>query len=276
MGLSLSEKIMYNVLHISMLDAGQKQCGSATGFIFGFCNDGSKRVNCLVTNRHVLTQCAYVKITFTRKNAEGMPDIGNLVSVILSTVPTVCHPNPNIDLAILPVGPGIDSLKQSGNDPFFVFFDTSCIPPKDTWSKYAAIENIFMAGFPKGFHDKVNSQPIFRSGITATHPALNFDGAPVFLVDMPCFEGCSGSPVFICDEGFHIDKKTSSISTGDRLELLGVQFAIPDKKNIGQLVTIPTDNTHIPVVQLYLNLGYVIKSTELMVFDDMIRAKLNP
>lgn len=276
MGLSLSEMIMYNVLHISMLNAEQKQIGSATGFIFGFCNDGSKRVNCLVTNRHVLTKCAYVKVTFTRKNTEGMPDVGNLVSVTLSTASAICHPNPDVDLAILPVGPGVDSLKHSGVDPFFVFFDASTIPPKDTWTKYSAIESVFMAGFPKGFRDTVNSQPIFRSGITATHPALDFDGAPEFLVDMPCYEGCSGSPVFICDEGLHIDKKTNSVSTGSKLELLGVQYAIPDKKSIGQLAVVPTDSKSVPVVPLYLNLGYIIKSTELLVFEDMIRAKLNP
>lgn len=276
MGLSLSEMIMYNVLHISMLNSEQQQTGSATGFIFGFCNDDSGRVNCLVTNRHVLTNCVYVKVTFTRKNADGMPDVGNLVSITLPTTSAICHPNPDIDLAILPVSGGIDALERSGADPFFVFFDVSQIPPKDTWTKYSAIENVFMAGYPKGFHDTVNSQPIFRSGITATHPALDFDGAPEFLVDMPCFEGCSGSPVFICDEGLHIDKKTSSVSTGNKFELLGVQYAIPNKKSIGQLAIIPTDSKSVPVVPLYLNLGYIIKSTELLAFEDIIRAKLNP
>lgn len=275
MSLSLSEMIMYNVLHITMLDNAKKKSGSATGFIFGFCNDGSKRVNCLVTNRHVLAKCSFINVTFTRKKTDDLPDIGNLVSTTLSTAAAIYHPNPDIDLAILPVGPGIESLKQSGSDPFFVYFDASHIPAKDMWTKYSAIENVFMAGYPKGLRDQVNSQPIFRSGITATHPALDFDGTPEFLVDMPCFEGCSGSPVFICDEGIHIDKKTNSVSSGSKFELLGVQHAIPDKKNIGQLAIIPTDNTPVPVVQLYLNLGYVIRSTELLVFEDIIRAKLN-
>lgn len=276
MNLTLSEKIMYNVLHITMLDARKMPSGTATGFIFGFCDDGQRRVNCLVTNRHVLSRCSFIKISFTRKKDDGSPDIGNLVQAIVSTDNATYHPNQDIDLAILPIGPAIGQLNSAGNDPFFTFLVADNIPASDVWGNYCAIENVIMAGYPKGFHDSINSQPIFRSGITATHPAIDFNGRPEFLVDMPCFEGCSGSPIFICDEGIHVDKRTNSIYAGNKLALLGIQYAIPLKQSIGQLASVTTGNTTVPVVPLYINLGFIIKSTELLVFEDIIRAKVNP
>ena len=277
MDLTLSERIMYNVVHITMLNSTGIQIGMATGFIFGFCENGNQRIPCLVTNRHVLSKCPKIKITFTKEKSPGVPDIGNLLPVELSTLSAEYHPNPSIDLAVLPIGDLINNLTANGEKVFYVMYTIGNIPSADEWNKYSAIENVVMAGFPKGFRDEVNNQPIFRSGITATHPALNFKGKPVFLIDMPCYEGCSGSPVMVCDEGLHIDKRSNSISAGNKISLLGVQYAIPFQQSIGQLATIPTDSTTtVPVVPLYINLGFIIKSTELLIFDDILRAKYNP
>lgn len=275
MALSLSEKVMYSVLHISMLNATHQLIGTATGFLFGFCDDGTKQVTCLVTNRHVLSKCSFVQISLTRKKTDGTPDIGNLATVTIPTAGATYHPNPDIDLAILPVAQAIRAIAEAGAPPFFTIFTSRNIPSKESWSNFSAIESVFMAGYPKGFRDQTNNQPIFRSGITATHPALNFNGRPEFLIDMPCFEGCSGSPIFICDEGLHIDKKANAVSAGDKFELLGIQYAIPLDKSIVQLATATIDRKPVPAVPLYMNLGFIIKSTELLVFEDLVRAKLN-
>ena len=192
------------------------------------------------------------------------------------TKSAIFHPNADIDLAILPMSHIIDALNKAGTPPFFVMFTTENIPSEEEWKSYSAIENVVMAGFPKGLRDEINNQPIIRSGATATHPALNFKGLPEFLVDMPCFEGCSGSPVLICNEGWLVDKRNKSVSVGSRVRLLGIQYAIPSKYVIGKLATVPTaESTDVPVVRLYLNLGFIIKSTQLLAFEDLLRAKLN-
>lgn len=276
MNLTLSEKIMYNVLHLSILDHAGNVSGTATGFLFDFCNTDQQSIPCLVTNRHVLAHGPKLRITFTRKSVTNTPDIGNLVHTEVSTSLAEYHPNPAIDLAILPIGNLLNRLAQAGQAVFFTSLCIDDIPPANVWSQYSAIETVVMAGFPKGLRDKINNQPIFRSGITATHPALDFQGRPEFLIDMPCFKGCSGSPVMICEEGLHINKRNNSIASGGMFALLGIQCAIPREYDIGHLETIPTsDGEQVPVVPLHMNLGYIIKSTELLVFDAILRTKYN-
>lgn len=277
MDLTLSEKMMYNVLYITMLNTQKKTIGTATGFIFAFCDDGTKHVTCIVTNRHVLSNCAVIRVAFTREKDDNTPDIGSLIQVEVETNSAIFHPDPKIDLAVLPISQMVNLLNATGQKIFFTTFTIADIPNAERWKNYCTIENVIMAGYPKGFRDEVNNQPIFRSGITATHPALNFRGRPEFLIDMPCFEGCSGSPVLICDEGIHVDKRKKSVIIGNRLELLGIQYAIPRQQSIGQLAEIKTDsNPSVPIVPLYINLGFIIKSTELLVFENIIRTKLNP
>ena len=267
MKLTPSEQIMYNVLHITMLDDSHKPKGFATGFLFGFCSSEKGSAISLVTNRHVLSNCSNIRISFTSGKEDGSPDVGNIINVETETKYAIYHPDDSIDLAVLPIANVIDSIYASGKKAFYAMFTVESIPTADEWNQYSAIEDVVMAGFPKGLRDEVNNQPIIRSGVTATHPALNFQGRPEFLVDMPCFEGCSGSPVLICNEGWVVNKRIHSISTGSIVKLLGIQYAIPSKYIIGQLATVPTAGTKdIPIVQLYLNLGFIIKSSELLVF----------
>lgn len=275
MSLAISDLFMHNVMYIEMLNASHKKNGSATGFLYGFCNREDGSVLCLVTNQHVLSKCDYIKLSFTSATESGDPDIGNLIEVELSTKDSIFHPTSSIDLAILPLGGAIKAINNAGKRVFYARFSSENIPSEDEWKHFSAMENVFMAGFPKGFRDDVNNQPIIRKGITATHPALNFKGSPEFLVDMPCYEGCSGSPVFICDEGLIFDKRNRSVSAGSKVRLLGVQYAIPSQYVIGQLATVPTAGAKdVPVIPLYLNLGFIIKSSELMVFEDILSAQL--
>lgn len=276
MELTPSEQIMYNVLHIKMLDSNRKSVGTATGFLFGFCESEEGSIVCLVTNRHVLAGCERVGLQLTRRTADNKPDIGNLIDIEIPTTNTVFHPDPNIDLAVLPVSFLLNKLKSLGNNPFVVSFQKANIPTAEEWKEFSAIEQVVMAGFPKGLRDEVNNQPIIRSGITATHPALDFKGNPEFLIDMPCYEGCSGSPVMICDEGLYVDKRTNGIMSGPRVKLLGIQYAIPSKYLYGHLAVVKTAESIAPVVPLYMNLGFIIKSTELLVFENLLNAKFDP
>ena len=273
MEMALSTQLMYSVMYVEMLDGTHKPIGSATGFLFGFYGEGNSLIPCLVTNRHVLTQCAFVKIPVILQNDDGTPDIGNAVPVEISTSGSINHPKPDVDLSILPIAPVINWFTQNGKFPFYKIFSIDTIPSEEEWQRFSAIENVVMAGFPRGFRDEKNNQPIIRSGITATNPSLDFNGKPVFLVDMPCFEGCSGSPVLICDEGLILNKRDHSIGVGNSVKLLGVQFAIPSDDVVGKFAPVKTGATIVPVVPLYMSLGYIIKSTELLAFESILRAE---
>lgn len=57
-----------------------------------------------------------------------------------------------------------------------------------------------------GLSDTRNNYPIFRKGYTSAHPAVDFNDDGIGLVDMACFPGSSGSPIFIFNEGSYRDK----------------------------------------------------------------------
>ena len=276
MNLTPSDQIMYNVVHITMLDNLKKAIGTATGFLFGFCECEKGSILSLVTNRHVLAGCSFIRVSFTCEKEDHTPDIGNLLHLEIETSRTILHPNNSIDLAILPLSEAFSAARSLGRELYYSRFTFENIPSEQEWADFSAIEKVVMAGFPKGLRDEFNNQPITRSGITATHPRLDFRGTPEFLIDMPCFEGCSGSPVLICDEGLVVDKRNGKVAVGSRMKLLGIQHAIPLDEIKGYLATVPAaDMILAPIVQSYLNLGFIIRSTELYAFERILRVRLN-
>lgn len=275
MDLTLSEKIMYSTVPITMLNSQQQVIGTASGFCFKFCPSKEKDVHipALVTNRHVLTGCPFISVVFTKAAKDGNPDVGNTATAVFPTSLGVLHPNNSIDLAVLPIAPILRLLAKDGNHIFYTNLDESLIPQPDAWNGFDAIEEVTMVGYPKGLRDTVNNFPIFRRGITATHPRYNYQGNPTFLVDLACFPGSSGSPVFLLNEGTYADKRNGNITIGTRVYLLGIQFAVPDIKELGSIVAIPNaDQRIVPVMQSYINLGIIIKSTELLAFEPILES----
>lgn len=277
MELTLFEQLIYSVIQITMLDENGTPRGTASGFIGSFCDNPDKKthVPVIVTNRHVLSNCNKISVVFTRATESNEPDRGHTVSAVISTAQSVFHPDIKTDLAVLPLAQTFYKLDKEGAFPFFRYLPLSLIPSSEEWEQFDAIEEVIMAGYPRGIRDPVNNLPILRRGITATHPSYNFNGTPEFLVDMPCFEGCSGSPVFIIQQGAIFDPRKNSVNIGkDRIFLLGVQHAIPLSQAVGSLELLPSEQPSIvpkPVVPMYLNLGYIVKSTELLAFDDILR-----
>lgn len=270
MELTLAEKIMYATMQIDMLDNQETTIGHATGFGFAFCTniEEQKSIYALVTNRHVLEGCAKIRIVFTMIDSAGNPDNKDLETVLLDTSKTFFHPDPNVDLAVLLLSPTITEMQQRGKEPFLVCLDKSVIPTNEQWNSFDAIEDITMVGYPQGLRDTTNNLPIFRRGITATHPKFDYMGKPQFLMDMACFKGSSGSPVFVMNDGLCVDHRQNSVSFGKSIYLLGIQFAIPNIKEIGDVVIVPSEQTKaVSVTQSYINLGIAIKSTQLLAFE---------
>ena len=275
MDLTVSEKVVHCVVPLEKLNSAGTTIGLATGFIMGYCEQTDGRyIPMIVTNRHVLQNCDSIRTTFTVQRSDGSPDLGHTVSVSTPQSHFFFHPNSSIDLGCFPFplsGPNGERL-------FFSFLQMNLIPTDSDWNSFDAIESVTMAGYPKGLRDTVNNFPIVRRGITATPLNVNFEGAPTFLVDMPCFEGCSGSPVFLLNEGGFIDTRTQCFNLGQsRIFLLGVQYAIPRSQSVGELKLIPSGAPELrPVTQTYLSIGHVIKSSALLDFEPIIRAQMRP
>lgn len=271
MTFTTAESIMFSTLQVFELDKSLHTTGAGTGFIMSFDYDDGTCIPVLVTNRHVLSGTHSIALILTY-NDGGKPDLGNTKTVILPSSDAIFHPNDNIDLAILPIGPKITELEASGFFPFLSFLPAKLIPTEEQWATFDAIETVVTVGYPEGLRDKVNNLPIMRSGITATHPAYDFQGKPEFLIDLPCFQGCSGSPVFIYNMGTYTDPRKKQVNVGSRIYFLGVLRAIQTvTKKVEQSSSSEQPNAEASTYTQALDLGCIIKSTELLVFDQLLR-----
>ena len=110
--------------------------------------------------------------------------------------------------------------------------------------------------------------PIARNGVTASHLALEFNGEPKFVVDLACFPGSSGSPIFVYNPDGYFDKKQNMVVMGKtRLKLVGILFAGPLVTNEGQIIF---GNTPRLEVNSMMHLGYAFRSTTLLELEDHI------
>lgn len=169
------------------------------------------------------------------------------------------------------IGPLIQESRQQGSELFLKTLGKELLPSQAEWADFMAIEEVVMIGYPDGIWDGVNNMPIFRRGITATHPNLDYDGKRQFLIDAACFPGSSGSPVMLYNFGTYTDRKGNTV-IGTRVKLLGVLFAGPQHTATGEIVmmSVPTTPRPIAVSQIPNNLGLVIKADRLPEFDSVI------
>jgi hypothetical protein len=162
---------------------------------------------------------------------------------------------------------------SAANTPIFlVTLGLDLIPEADDWNYFDAIEEVTMIGCPNGLSDEANNLPIVRRGITATSLGKLYNGKPEFMVDMACFPGSSGSPVFLHDRAGYFDrKKNSYMMGGHRIKLVGVLYAGPQITNAGQdILTKPSKFE----VATMMHLGNAIRSSELRELDAEIRRLL--
>lgn len=241
---------------------------SGTGFFYNFLTEGDSCVPCIVTNRHVFQEAKYISIVFTCSTKEGKE---HHETVNISDFPKawIEHPNPQVDLGILPIAYLINLLNGKGLTPNYVSLRKENIPTKEQIDKFNAIEDIVMIGYPDGIWDEFNNKPIARKGITATPLKYDFCGRKEFLIDAACFPGSSGSPVFILNEGAFAS--TAGITIGRRFFFLGILYAGPQHTAKGNIVF---SHDFKAITKIPNNLGLVIKAEELLTFEDELRKRL--
>lgn len=286
--LSFTEQLCFTTVRIVGYDeSGNSHTGS--GFFYNFLKqdvDGKElaRIPTIVTNRHVLEECRKIEFNIPVIKEEsvhkGPNDIGindlaftklEVDEEILQHV-LIYHPNENVDLGLLDItGLLVGLLEYANQNPFFKTFDNSFIlTGEKAISELDAIEEIIMIGYPNGLWDAKNNLPIFRRGITATHPAVDYNGYKEFLIDAACFEGSSGSPVFLYDRVAGRNKLTNE-TNAKREVLLGVLWGGEGMDIEGEMreVKIPTKKSK-PFVEIMLNLGCVIKAERILDFESLI------
>lgn len=156
---------------------------------------------------------------------------------------------------------------------FYLSNDSNIIATQAKLNELSALEELVMVGYPIGLSDMRNNFPIFRKGYTAAHPAIDFNENGIGLVDMACYPGSSGSPIYILNEGGYVDKHGNAYFGTTRILLLGVLYAGPQYDARGEIVvkTVPTSKQTIESsTKIMTNLGYYIKATEINEFQKFI------
>lgn len=274
--LAPSEQIAHSTVRIEIETADGKR-GTGTGFFFSFANEGGKHVPAIVTNKHVVEGAVRGRFHLSTADADGNPvysshEVYTFEGFQRFWIP---HPEGAIDLCAMPIAPILERANETGKRLFFVQLEMSLVPSADDLGQLTAMEDILMAGYPNGIWDQRNNMPVLRRGVTATHPNLDWNGRPEFLIDAACFPGSSGSPVFLFNLGGYA-AKTGGMIIGSRLKLLGILYAGPQHTVEGEIriVAVPTLERSVAISAIPNNLGIVVKARQLDAFETLFRKRL--
>lgn len=150
--------------------------------------------------------------------------------------------------------------------------DEQLLPTANDLGNLMAIEEVVMVGYTNGIWDHVNNMPVFRRGVTATHPNADYCGRKEFMIDAACFPGSSGSPVLLYNFGNYSDRKGNTI-IGSRIKLLGILYAGPQHTATGEIAiqTIQTVSKPVAISRIPNNLGVIIKAERLKDFEAILQ-----
>lgn len=257
---TLSEWLMFNTVRLETSNGS-----SGTGFFYSFDTSDDKFVPILITNKHVLNNNPKEVMTFYLhlKDEENGSNQNYKVTYVCNWI---FHSSK--DLCFCFVQPLFEEVKRrTGMEVFYAITNDNSIATAQD------IEELVMVGYPIGLWDEKNNFPIFRRGYTASHPAIDFNECGIGLVDMACFPGSSGSPIFILNENGYSNRMGETYLGRQRVMLIGVLYGGPVYTAEGELrvVNIPTSNqTVLSQTPIMTNLGYYIKVSELQEFKDYI------
>ena len=263
--IGLTERLMFNTVRIETLDGS-----SGTGFFFNF-KFGGETVPVLITNKHVVNDNKIETVKFFLHLKEDDESTQKNCPV---TLKAEWFFHSEKDLCFTYLNPLFEKTKEvTGKVIFYLANEESLIPSEDILMKLSALEEIVMIGYPIGLWDMQHNFPIFRKGYTASHPAYDFNEKGIALADIAAFPGSSGSPIYILNENSYSDKEGNTYFGSSRLIFLGVLFAGPTLNADGEVsvIDIPTQQKVVSRTSVMTNLGYYVKSNELLEFRDKIQ-----
>lgn len=271
---TLAEQMLYSVAKITALKEG-KVIGFGSGFYWSVPPIDGRHMQLLVTNKHVIEGADQVQVmAHLSPNLEERGPTGEYAQceIHLDEVLVYHHPDPNIDLVGINFAGTIALSVEHGRPLYTVGLDERLLPNPEQWEQFDAIEEVVMVGCPKGIYDQHNISPISRRGISATPLANLYEGREEFLVDMACFPGSSGSPVFMLNRDGFLDRSTNSYRMGEgRFFFLGILYAGPTITNEGVVILNKQPTAHVATM---MHLGQCIRSTKVLDIQALASAAL--
>lgn len=235
---TLAEQLMFTTVFV------QGQCGSShwigTGFMYAVGTDAGT-AHFLVSNKHVLEEAEILTVRMVKASADGLPMSGATETNILNFTNDkfMGHPDPKVDVAVIPIAPLIEDMHAKGNPPFFKSVSPEWCMTQESSAEFDAFEDITFIGYPDGIFDTHNFLPIMRSGTTAAPIEIDYQDAPAFLIDASVYPGSSGSPVFILSRGAVVERGGTVNLGTSRVRCLGILAAVHVRQVEGSIAELP-------------------------------------
>ncbi len=204
---NLINEIKESVVFLGYLNNGHEQL-VGTGFLMQI--DG---VFHLVTAKHVIEKNWQNLHVFLNTKQLKMPFAKPLSVIYNSGYSWIRHPNPKVDIAVLPF------LKDINDQVKFV---PDSLIPKDMAEVHELVD-VFYVSFQPGLNSFQNDgcvNPIVRKGVVSR---INNDDT--FYIDGSAFPGNSGSPIFLFPTPIKMSEGSISIGGPTKISLLGVMGA---------------------------------------------------
>ena len=255
----MTENMLFNTLKI------QTDAGAGTGFFFVFEKDGHV-CPVLITNRHVIEGANEFVFSFHVMDENQMPSDENMTLIVIRGNLKIFE-HSVLDLCCISMDPIISFIEQRQQKKiFYKCFNESMIWNNTKLQELDALEEVYMVGYPIGLYDEKHNMPIFRRGVTASHPVIDFNGKQEGLIDCACFPGSSGSPIVVYQQNY-TNKQDNTIALGSsRFILLGILWGGPEMNVDGEIVIQEISTRPIAQSRIPTNLGYYIKASALLDF----------
>ncbi|WP_147095052.1 S1 family peptidase, partial [Staphylococcus carnosus] len=234
---------------------------SGTGFFYEFIYSKDTTIPVILTNKHVIEESSSIRITLSKNEYFSSENkIVEKEDFLLKDLQNriVNHPNSDIDLCAIIIADMLKKFQDESVKMDIAFLNDKNLPNINDLEDLKFAEEVIMIGYPNGISDTFNNFPVFRKGITATHPAINFDGTPHFLIDMTIVPGSSGSPVFLYNATGYSTKSGEFIFNGERLMFLGINKAVFIADNFGEIKEVQEPTKLISHSTIGINLGIII------------------
>lgn len=181
----------------------------------------------VLTVRHLVDGADAVRISFVGRSADE-PSMQKKFSFSYTKGDILVehHPDSNVDLCLIIIDNDLKVSRMRGKEILYLAMEMSVLADEKFYLSQLPLDPVVMVGYPKGFLDEFNLQPIFRRGVYATRPSLNYKGKKEFLLDIQNNGGSNGSAVYRFDDGMYNDRSNGGVNIvlADRLVLVGISY----------------------------------------------------
>lgn len=270
---TLADGMLLSTVKIEATQGG-RSVSTGTGFFWATQIDGGSMVS-LMTNKHVIdgSDGLVIYMHTADTNDPSRPSGKNIrMNIEYGLDGVTRHPDPDVDLIALNVTSLINQAAADGYRTCYRTLTREDIPDARTLELFDSVEEVLMVGCPRGISDEYNNMPLVRRGITATSIRRDFNGKQEFMIDLACFPGSSGSPVFFLNQQDFLQYRQpdGSMKSKPKFALMGVLHAGPVVNNEGRLVLNQVPSVS---VQTMMHLGQVIRSNRIIELDELILAE---